>query len=519
MAQAVIAQVNKPDADFAVPLPLPEFVAAPLGEPSPDPALAGTSSETAPETAQADADPRLEAAPQLLANNDAERNEEEREVAQQEQARLALERAAQGAAQHLEQQRRLDEGQRRAREQERILAQQEAQQKAQEQERLLAEQRLAEQRRAQQQALAEERERYEQQRLQEQERLLAQQRLDEERLSAQRQEEELRMQEQERLLAQQRLERERRAHELAVQERRQAEALGQREFEELAARQEAQRLALRQREEERRLAEALRQRELAEPAARQEAQRLALQQREAERQAEELARREAEQLRRREAEELALRQAEQQERMQAQESARGAAQQALAQRPADSTATAAGRGGAAAGNAAGPGNSDGGALPKSVLGSDVANRARELLRGITVPGAPPPVVQPAEHARQARRALVDGAQRDVPLRLYIDSVRQKIERNAALGSVRGASLGVRIEPLVSIVLRSDGSVDDVTIVRSSGRADIDEAVRQIVRLNERYSAFPPNVAARYDVIEFRRIWAFAEGLKLREEVR
>jgi TonB family protein len=51
------------------------------------------------------------------------------------------------------------------------------------------------------------------------------------------------------------------------------------------------------------------------------------------------------------------------------------------------------------------------------------------------------------------------------------------------------------DPLVSVALRSDGSVDDVTIVRSSGRADLDEAVRRIVRLNARYAAFPANVAA------------------------
>jgi len=40
-----------------------------------------------------------------------------------------------------------------------------------------------------------------------------------------------------------------------------------------------------------------------------------------------------------------------------------------------------------------------------------------------------------------------------------------------------------------------------------------------VRLNARYAAFPPNVAANFDVIEIRRVWRFAEGLKLVEEMR
>jgi outer membrane biosynthesis protein TonB len=59
----------------------------------------------------------------------------------------------------------------------------------------------------------------------------------------------------------------------------------------------------------------------------------------------------------------------------------------------------------------------------------------------------------------------------------------------------------------------------VTILRSSGRPQLDDAVRRIVRVNARYAAFPPNVAARYDLVEIRRVWAFAEGLKLLEEVR
>jgi TonB family protein len=124
----------------------------------------------------------------------------------------------------------------------------------------------------------------------------------------------------------------------------------------------------------------------------------------------------------------------------------------------------------------------------------------------------PPAVRAAEQAQQAvRRALADAARRDVPLRMYIDSVRQKIERNATVSEAQLSSQAVHTDPVVSIAIRSDGSVDDVTILRSSGRADIDEIVRRIVRLNARYAAFPPNVAANYDVIELRRIWTFAES--------
>jgi TonB family protein len=157
---------------------------------------------------------------------------------------------------------------------------------------------------------------------------------------------------------------------------------------------------------------------------------------------------------------------------------------------------------------------------RGLPGRDFGSRARELLRGIDIAKAVPPAMRAAEQAQQAvRRAAADAARRDVPLRMYLDSVRQKIERNATISEAQLPSRTVHTDPVVSIAIRSDGSVEDVAILRSSGRPDVDEIVRRVVRLNARYAAFPANVAANYDVIELRRIWTFAGVLRLVEEVR
>ncbi len=173
-------------------------------------------------------------------------------------------------------------------------------------------------------------------------------------------------------------------------------------------------------------------------------------------------------------------------------------------------------GGGAGGRSAGPGGAGAtGQIPRNMLGSDLANRARELVKGIDVLSGDPP----GSRVRDDRRVAVGANERDLPLRMYAESWRQKIERNATMNYPRNWVDEDKKDPLVSVAVRSDGSVEDVTIITSSGRADMDEAVKRIVRVNARYSPFPAAIAQKYDVIDIRRVWRFDEVLKLMEEVR
>jgi hypothetical protein len=345
------------------------------------------------------------------------------------------------------------------------------------------------------------------------ERELAQQRAAEEAATRVAEQEQERAQQ----LAQLRVADEAARQQLAKQERAQ----------QVAEQRRAEDAARRQLDEQRRAEESARQ-QLAEQ---QRAQQLAEQRR-----AEEMARQQlAEQQRarqlaeQRQAEERAQQAAARQraEELARQQAADADAARRLAQQDAASGQPGAQPGGSVvrAERDAGAGSGQGGGLggaggAHAMPGGNFGSRARELLRGIDIAKAVPPAMRAAEQARQGvRRALADAARRDVPLRMYLDSVRQKIERNATISEAQLPSQAVHTDPVVSIAIRSDGSIDDVTILRSSGRPDVDEIVRRVVRLNARYAAFPANVAANYDVIELRRIWTFAGVLRLVEEVR
>ena len=167
----------------------------------------------------------------------------------------------------------------------------------------------------------------------------------------------------------------------------------------------------------------------------------------------------------------------------------------------------------------GNGSEKGFVLPKNLFSSDLANKALEQSRGKGLLPGRPPVPIFGDDDKSRRRAVGSEYSKDVPLRMYVESWRQKIERNGSLNYSQIAKDKARGYPVVSVIIRSDGSVEDIVLISSSGRADLDEAVRRIVRVNARYASFPANVAEKYDTIEIRRVWNFEEALRITEELR
>jgi TonB family protein len=97
---------------------------------------------------------------------------------------------------------------------------------------------------------------------------------------------------------------------------------------------------------------------------------------------------------------------------------------------------------------------------------------------------------------------------------YAEAWARKIQLNMTFEMVREAAKQPHTDPLVTVAIRSDGSVESVTIVMSSGVAEIDEAIRRVVQSQTPYPAFPPALAREFDVIEIRRTWYFDVAIRL-----
>ena len=118
-------------------------------------------------------------------------------------------------------------------------------------------------------------------------------------------------------------------------------------------------------------------------------------------------------------------------------------------------------------------------------------------------------------ASTVRRGRLFGrADANAELVAYAEAWSRKIQLNMTFDMIREAVKQPHADPLVTVAIRSDGSVEAITFVRSSGIPTIDEAIRRIVQSQANYPAFAPALLLDYDVVEIRRTWHFDMAVRL-----
>ncbi|MBK9364578.1 MAG: energy transducer TonB [Rubrivivax sp.] len=114
-----------------------------------------------------------------------------------------------------------------------------------------------------------------------------------------------------------------------------------------------------------------------------------------------------------------------------------------------------------------------------------------------------------------RRGRIFGrADAHAELALYAEAWARRIHLNTAADTFREAAQKSHRHPMVTVAVRSDGSVESVTVVVPSGVPELDEAIRRIVMALAPYPPFLPALARDYDVVEIRRTWHFDAAVQL-----
>ena len=116
------------------------------------------------------------------------------------------------------------------------------------------------------------------------------------------------------------------------------------------------------------------------------------------------------------------------------------------------------------------------------------------------------------YQQRPRRRFIGSRTQETRFARYIEDWRQKIERIGDLNYPQGARdqrLHGRL--MVTVAIRSDGTVEQVDIDRSSGHKVLDDAARRIVALAAPFAAFPENIAKDVDILHITRTWTFTTG--------
>lgn len=98
---------------------------------------------------------------------------------------------------------------------------------------------------------------------------------------------------------------------------------------------------------------------------------------------------------------------------------------------------------------------------------------------------------------------------------YVEDWRLKIERIGKRNypaEARAQNLYGSLE--LTVVIRADGALQDVRLLRSSGHPVLDQAAQDIVRMAAPYAPFPPTLAAEFRSLEVVRKWSFTTANQL-----
>jgi len=114
-----------------------------------------------------------------------------------------------------------------------------------------------------------------------------------------------------------------------------------------------------------------------------------------------------------------------------------------------------------------------------------------------------------EYQQRPRRRFIGARTQEFRFARYIEDWRAKVERVGELNYPQAARDQKLYGTLVvTVSIKSDGSLDRVEINRPSGQRILDAAALRIVQLAAPFAPFPADIARDTDILSITRTWIF-----------
>ena len=123
-------------------------------------------------------------------------------------------------------------------------------------------------------------------------------------------------------------------------------------------------------------------------------------------------------------------------------------------------------------------------------------------------------IQRRKEAKEERpkRKFISASTKEYKYAAYMEAWRLKVER---IGNVnypeQARRQGLSGNLLLDVALNPDGSINQITIRRSSGIEILDNAAINIVKLAAPYAVFPPQFKNETDILHILRTWQFVNN--------
>ena len=121
-----------------------------------------------------------------------------------------------------------------------------------------------------------------------------------------------------------------------------------------------------------------------------------------------------------------------------------------------------------------------------------------------------------EKTQRPRRKFISASTKEYEYATYMDTWRRKVERIGNLNYPEEAKeLNLSGSLRLDVALNKDGTINEITIRKSSGEKLLDDAAIRIVELAAPFPSFPNNIENQVDILHILRTWQFINNKSFR----
>ena len=116
------------------------------------------------------------------------------------------------------------------------------------------------------------------------------------------------------------------------------------------------------------------------------------------------------------------------------------------------------------------------------------------------------------YAKRPRKKVISASTQEYKYASYLEAWRRKVENIGNLNYPDEAKRRKLYGNLVlSVAVRPDGTVQKITILKSSGHKLLDDSAIRIVKLAAPFAPFPAEIRKETDILEITRTWQFVNN--------